>query len=311
MHFLSHQDMYLPTIQAKLKTSIIYCGFHNILIFHLKLKIYLFEDIMFLENPFIFSYLSMSSFTGTLPAGTEKTGTPFTGTELPIPIQPNSNASLCSDPSIDTIFQTAAGTSYVFRGESYWKLTSVSIASGYPRRIADDWKGLPNDIDAAFTWQLTDSTYFFSGVNYWKFKNWTADPKNPKSMAEGFPGIPNDVDTAFVWGGNNKMYFFKGNSYWMFDPERKPHVRSDLYPRNISEWDLPRDIEGAMQWSNGKTYFFKEGLYWRFNDVKFSVDLANPKFPRQTTQWWFGCQTTNLKYQSHKDVADEEVDVSN
>jgi hypothetical protein len=57
-----------------------------------------------------------SSFTETLPAGTETTGTPTTGTEPPILIQPYSNTSLCSDPSIYIILETAAGTSYVFRG---------------------------------------------------------------------------------------------------------------------------------------------------------------------------------------------------
>ena len=63
----------------------------------------------------------------------------------------------------------------------------------------------------------------------------------PKSISEGFPGIPEGVDLAFVWGGNNKIYFFKvqtlsitylqGNNYWKFDPQRKPHVRTDVYPK--------------------------------------------------------------------------------
>ena len=112
-------------------------------------------------------------------------------------------------------------------------------------------------------------------------------------MSQGFPGIPADIDTAFIWGGNNKIHFFKGHSYWKFDPERKPHVRTDRYPKSISEWDLPADIEGAMQWVNGRTYFFKGGQYWRFNDRQFTVDLASPEFPRQTAQWWFGCPTTS------------------
>ena len=76
------------------------------------------------------------------------TSTPTTGVFLPgnpTTSRPNSNNGLCSDPSIDVIFRIASGTSYVFRGDSYWKLTSDSIASGYPRKIADDWKGLPSD----------------------------------------------------------------------------------------------------------------------------------------------------------------------
>ena len=34
----------------------------------------------------------------------------------------------------------------------------------------------------------------------------------------------------------------------------------------LREWDVPGDLEAALQWDNGKTYFFKEGGYWRFND---------------------------------------------
>ena len=105
----------------------------------------------------------------------------------------------------------------------------------------------------------------------------------------GFPGISDNIDVAFVWGGNNKIYFFKGTKYWKFDPVKTPHVRTDRYPRNITSWDLPDDLEGAFQWTNGKTYFFKEGQYWRFNDRLFTVDFASPAFPRPSTEWWFGC----------------------
>ena len=107
------------------------------------------------------------------------------------------------------------------------------------------------------------------------------------------PGIPVGVDAAFVWGGNGKIYFFKGSNYWKFDPERKPHVRSDRYPKSISLWDLPTNIEAALQWDNGRTYFFKSGNYWRFNDRQFTVDSGDPSFPRRAAEWWFGCPAGN------------------
>ena len=66
-------------------------------------------------------------------------------------------------------------------------------------------------------------------------------------------------------------------------------MRSDKYPKSISEWGLPGDIDGALQWSNGKTYFFRQGQYWRFNDRRFSIDRSSNPFPRQTGPWWFGC----------------------
>ena len=63
--------------------------------------------------------------------------------------------------------------------------------------------------------------------------------------------------------------------YWKFDPARKPHVRSELYPKQVDQnykyfalqrtaqvdgWGVPDNIEGATQWQNGKTYFFKARL---------------------------------------------------
>ncbi len=65
-----------------------------------------------------------------------------------------------------------------------------------------------------------------------------------------------------MWGGNGKIYFFKGDEYWRFDPHRKPAV-SDKYPADIDNWDLPDNIEAAVQWSNRHTYFFKNGEYYR------------------------------------------------
>ena len=116
-----------------------------------------------------------------------------------------------------------------------------------------------------------------------------AMPDYPRQLSKGFPAIPGDIDAAFVWGGNGKIYFFKGNDYWKFDPEKTPHVQTGKYPRDISLWGLPANLDGALQWDNGKTYFFKEGQYWRFNDRRFNVDRANPAFPRNTGEWWFGC----------------------
>ncbi len=37
------------------------------------------------------------------------------------------------------------------------------MAAGYPRAIAADWAGLPDSIDAAFTWPGSGATYIFKG----------------------------------------------------------------------------------------------------------------------------------------------------
>ena len=78
----------------------------------------------------------------------------------------------------------------------------------------------------------------------------------------------------------------------MFDPA-SGQASTNGYPKDISKWGVPSNIEGAFLHSNGKTYFFKNGVYWKFNDEWKSVDMADPKFPRDTKKWWFGCDKEN------------------
>lgn len=195
---------------------------------------------------------------------------------------------LCSNSAIDTVFQSKKRT-FAFKGELYWEVADEGLADGYPRSIAKDWDNLPANIDASFTW-TNGKTYFFKGSQYWRYSERTKDSGYPKSVSEGFKGIPDKIDAAFIWSGNDKIYFFKGSKYWKFDPERNPPVGKE-YPKEVSNWDgIPNNIDAAFQWTNGYTYFFKDTMYWRFNDRTFSVDKANPPFPRSSAAWWFGCK---------------------
>ena len=83
--------------------------------------------------------------------------------------RPSSSENICSNPKIDAIVQTGDTTSYIFQNTNYWKLTSDSMAPGYPRKIYQDWPGLPSNIDAAFTWQKSKSTYFLLKVDFQEF----------------------------------------------------------------------------------------------------------------------------------------------
>ena len=204
------------------------------------------------------------------------------------------NGDLCQDSSIDTIFETDDGNYYAFRGSDYWLLTEDSVASGYPRKISDDWEGLPNNIDAAVTWKKLGHTFFFKGNQYWKFRNKKVTGKQgdyPKKISQAFRGIPNNVDSAFVWGGNGRIYFFKGRRYWKYDPQKKPPVSSS-YPKPISNWDLPSSIRAASRWGR-YNYFFTDDKYYRFDDRRFTISEANPSYPRPTGPWWFGCEGSN------------------
>ncbi|RZF38476.1 hypothetical protein LSTR_LSTR016217, partial [Laodelphax striatellus] len=195
---------------------------------------------------------------------------------------------LCSNGTIDTIFNSAGGETFIFRGEYYWKFYGQNKTTSYPKLISERWLELPGDIDAAFTYR-SGKTYFFKGSKVWRYIGTKKDKDFPKDIKDVFPGIPDDIDAVTVWGGNGKIYFFKGSKFWRFDPFHNPHV-STAYPKPISNWEgVPDYLDAAYQSPQGLTYFFKAGNYYRINDEKFAVDSANPPFPRDARHTWFGC----------------------
>ncbi|SPP75687.1 blast:Matrix metalloproteinase-14 [Drosophila guanche] len=199
--------------------------------------------------------------------------------------------SICKDSKIDTLFNSAQGETYAFKGDKFYKLTTDSVEEGYPQLISKGWPGLPGNIDAAFTYK-NGKTYFFKGTQYWRFQGRQMDGVYPKEISEGFTGIPDHLDAAMVWGGNGKIYFFKGSKFWRFDPAKRPPVKAS-YPKPISNWEgVPNNLDAALKYTNGYTYFFKGDKYYRFHDARFAVDTATPAFPRPTAHWWFGCKNT-------------------
>lgn len=223
-------------------------------------------------------------------SGSESTDTKV-NSKTTVPPPGEEDTQLCSDSKIDTMFDSAEGHSYAFKGDHYWKLTTDGIASGYPRLISNSWHGLPGNIDAAFTYK-NGKTYFFKGSKYWRYIGKKIDGDYPKDISEGFTGIPDNIDAATVWTGNGKIYFYKGTKFWRFDPAQRPPVKS-TYPKLISNWEgIPNNIDAALTY-HGYTYFFKGDMYYRFNDRTFSVDVADPAFPRSTAYWWFGCRSAS------------------
>ncbi|GIZ00638.1 stromelysin-1 [Caerostris extrusa] len=163
---------------------------------------------------------------------------------------------LCQDARIDTVTRTQNGSTYVFKGQFYWKILPDAIADGYPRKIVDDWRGLEGNLDASLTWS-NGKTFFLRNM----------DSGYPKLLSRGFEGIPDMLDAAFVWSGNGKTYFLK-----------------------VINTGAMTAIMILL-----RTYFFKGNQYYRFNDVNFQVDTSDPPFPRSTSVWWFECKSISHK----------------
>lgn len=67
---------------------------------------------------------------------------------------------LCQNGAIDAVTRVSSGRTFVFKGDYYWRVETTGLADGYPRRISDDWGGLPGNLDAAVTW-ADGKTFFF------------------------------------------------------------------------------------------------------------------------------------------------------
>lgn len=206
----------------------------------------------------------------------------------------NDAPDICENVPIDAFVTTKDRSTYVFRGEFYWKANGSGIFDGHPRLISKDWDGLPGYIDASMTWPRA-STLFFKGKWFWKFVDKHMDPGYPKRISEGLPGIPDYLDAAVVLHGDGKAYFFKGRQYWKYD---KYTGVSDGYPRNITnDWiGLPNFLDAAGQYVGNKmSYFFKDDLYYRIIDSTRRVDPVDfgggKRYPLLIVPEWYSCQS--------------------
>lgn len=99
-----------------------------------------------------------------------------------------SSTGLPSNVDAALIFR---GRIYVFKGGEYWRWDEVHerAVSGYPRKMATTWHGVPSSPDAALTWRNGHS-FFFKEGRYWRIDSHSRRTE---------PGYPRD--TAVVWMG--------------------------------------------------------------------------------------------------------------
>lgn len=181
-----------------------------------------------------------------------------------------------------------AGKCYFFKGDQYirYDWAKDKADAGYPKKIADNWHGLPagftNNFDAALNGKgpFAGKCYFFKGDSYIRY-DWNADkvdPGYPKKIADNWYNLPASFKASYdaAINGNGpfagKCYFFKGDSYIRYDWAKDK--MDPGYPKKIADnWHcLPNGytgsfdaaLEGDKQFS-AKGYFFKGNFYIRYN----------------------------------------------
>ncbi|XP_077994492.1 stromelysin-3-like [Glandiceps talaboti] len=183
----------------------------------------------------------------------------------------------------DAVFNDADGNTYAIKTKHIWKITSDGVAEGYPKKLHDEFRGLPGNINTGFT-APNGRTYFFKGTRYWRFYKHQLEPGYPKEITG--MGAPRNPDAAFVWSGDGKIYIFKGSRYYIW---------SDYYERVIpggvreirKHWNgVPTRVDAAFRWMDGMTYFFKGDKYYLYDDMRMRV--ANG-YPKSKAADWLGC----------------------
>ena len=75
----------------------------------------------------------------------------------------------------------------------------MKMTENSPKNINEVFPGIPNNINAVFTWSKDNKTYFFKGPFYYKYddKNKKVDRGYPKRSSKRWKNMPKLIDAIF------------------------------------------------------------------------------------------------------------------
>ncbi|XP_038106365.1 matrix metalloproteinase-19 [Culex quinquefasciatus] len=172
---------------------------------------------------------------------------------------------LCSLTAMDAAIQTSDGVIYVFAGDYFYDVKN-KFAPG--KLISSKWKGLPGNIDAAFTYN-GEKTFFFKNNLYWTFNETRMLPGHPRQIRDGFPGLPDNLDATLVSDGD--IYAFRDDQYWYYSVKDK-RISGDS-PSSTRRIHLPTTHFDAALNTESAIMTFKGGNFFRWSDGGRSVQM--------------------------------------
>uniref|UniRef100_A0A8C9ZBU1 Matrix metallopeptidase 11 n=1 Tax=Sander lucioperca TaxID=283035 RepID=A0A8C9ZBU1_SANLU len=177
------------------------------------------------------------------------------------------------------------GELFFFKSGYVWRIRDGHLQSGYPALASRHWRGIPDNIDAAFE-DKSGNIWFFQGENYWVFdaEMQIRGPESIRNLGLSVSGI----QAALRWGddSNYNTYFFKSGSYWRFSA-RENRVES-VYPRSMQDWSgIPNDVDATFRDVYGYAHFIRGRQYWKFDPVGMN---SLEGYPRYVGMDFFGCR---------------------
>ena len=171
---------------------------------------------------------------------------------------------------------------------SRFDVKAGKVENDYPKKITDEWPGLPfESIDAGFVWK--NKAYFFNGEEYIIYNLAGSSVIERKSLDSkvDWPSKFRPVDASILYKG--EALIFKDEEYIRCNPDQLK-VESEPIPIRRTWSDLAeqlRSIDAAVAWNNGKAYFFKGNGYISYDiPRKGSGSLKlGPTTPSAIADW--------------------------
>uniref|UniRef100_A0A3Q3XAU3 Stromelysin-3 n=1 Tax=Mola mola TaxID=94237 RepID=A0A3Q3XAU3_MOLML len=203
-------------------------------------------------------------------------------------VLPTSDLSHFQPDACQTDFDAVSmirGELFFFKSGYVWRIRDGQLESGYPALASRHWRGIPENIDAAFE-DKSGNIWFFQGENYWVFdaERQIRGPESIRRLGLSVSGI----QAALRWGHDPTYttYFFKSGSYWRFSP-RENRVES-VYPRSMQDWSgIPGEVDATFRDNYGYAHFIRGRQYWKFDPVGMN---SLEGYPRYVGGDFFGCR---------------------
>ena len=134
------------------------------------------------------------------------------------------------------------------------------IASGYPRKIDDVFKGVPSNITAVFTWGKDGKTYFFKGPLYYKYddKSKKVESGYPQKSAQRWKNMPLLFESIFTLNetldndsDSHPTYVISGEMSYYIDPISDTLKNKKLVSERFTGLNIIKDTStqtSAVSW---------------------------------------------------------------